>query len=151
MELTLKEAIDYAKEGKIDVWIQCFLRNEDKEHYNPNYALANGLLLEERFYYGPVEINLDMITTKRVEKDLEGKELTWYNKVVERMASDFNGENFPPLILEYKDEKLYLVDGNHRFSALRKKGIDRYYSVIWGNKELEEELISRFNLYEKRL
>ncbi|MBR3116457.1 MAG: hypothetical protein IKF36_01100 [Bacilli bacterium] len=150
MKFTLEEAIVYSKEGRIDEWIQEFLRNKFDEHANPNLPLADGLLLEERFYYGPVEIDLDKITTIRVEEDLEGNELEWYNKVVDRMSNDFNGSNFPPLILEYKDNKLYLTDGNHRYSTLRRKDVDKYYAIIWGNKNLENDIHKKYAIIKTR-
>ena len=52
---------------------------------------------------------------------------------------DYNDYNLPPFIVEYKDGNLCLSDGNHRYRALRKLGIDKYYVVIWGSKYLEDE------------
>lgn len=150
MKYTLEEAIEYSKQGRTEEWLQEFLRSKYDENANPNIALADGLLLEERFYFGPVEINLDIITTKRVEEDLEGNELDWYNKVVDRMSSDFNGTNFPPLILEYKDDKLYLTDGNHRYSSLRRKNVDKYYAIIWGNISLEKDIKKKYAIIKTR-
>lgn len=151
MKFTVEEAINYSNEGKIEEWMQCFLRDDKENFANPNIALADGLNLEERFYYGPVLFDLDKITPKRIEKDLLGGELDWYNKVVERMSSDFNGENFPPLILEYKDEKLYLTDGNHRYSSLKSLGVNKYYVIIWGNKNKEQEFFETFKYNNKGL
>lgn len=146
MKYTLEEAIKYSKDGNIDKWVQMFLRTKYNDFANPNVALADGLLLEDRFYYGPVIFSLDDITTKRVESDLEGNELEWYNKVVDRMSNDFDETNFPPLILEFKDNKFYLTDGNHRYSALKKLGVDKYYSIIWGNVKLEKEVSKKLKM-----
>lgn len=57
------------------------------------------------------------------------------------MKSDYKDYNFPPLILEYKNNNYYLTDGNHRYSALIKLNIKNYYVIIWENKELEKEII----------
>ena len=76
----------------------------------------------------------------RIETNLTGNELDYYMKKVDRMESDFNGENFPPLILEYKDGKFYLTDGSHRYSSLKRLGVKKYYCIIWGNKELEDQM-----------
>lgn len=148
MKYTLEESIKYSKQGKIEEWVQSFLRDDKALYASPNYALADGLNLEERFYYGPVEFYLYEITPIRVEDDLSGNELEYYSKVVDRMANDFNGNNFPPLILEYRNNKFYLTDGNHRYSTLKRLGIDKYYSIIWGNKELENEIQEK---YEKKI
>ena len=151
MKFTIEEAIKASKEGKIENWIQEYLRDEKEPFASPNLALADGINLEDRFFFGPIPFDLDRITTIRVEKDLEGNELDWYNKKVERMKNDFDGENFPPLILEFKDDKFYLTDGSHRYSSLKKLEIDKYYAIIWGNKSKEKEFFERLNLINKRL
>lgn len=145
LNYTIEEAAEFSKDNRLDQWVQYFLRNNDKENANPNLLLANGLKKEERFYYGPVEVSLDKIIPVRTDEELLGNELNYYNKVVDRMSNDFNGENFPPLLLEYRDNKFYLTDGNHRFSALKKLGINKYYSIIWGNKNLENNMLNELN------
>ena len=150
MNFTLAEAIEYSKEGRTEEWVQEFLRNKEEQYANPNFVLADGLLLEERFYYGPIEVKLDDITTMRVEKDLKGAELESYNRRVDRMSSDFNGTNFPPLILEYRDNKLYLTDGSHRYSTLKRKDVDKYYAIIWGNKNLENDIHKKYAIIKTR-
>ena len=145
MQFTLKEAIEYSKQNKIEEWVQLFLRDKEMEYASPNFALADGLKLEDRFYFGPVEIDLNIITPMRIETNLTGNELDYYMKKVDRMAADFNGENFPPLILEYRDDKFYLTDGSHRYSSLKRLGVDKYYSIIWGNKELENDMLNKLD------
>lgn len=140
MKYTVNEALNYSKRNELDKWIQSFLRDDSYKNANPNIALADGLLIEERFYIGPILINLDRITSKRIEKDLKGNELDYYEKAVERIAKDYKDYNLPPFIVEYKDNKLYLTDGNHRFSALKKLNINKYYVIIWGNKNLEKDI-----------
>ena len=46
------------------------LRSEEGDMPNPNFALADGLLLEERKYFCPVNIPLCEIKTVRTEKDI---------------------------------------------------------------------------------
>lgn len=53
-------AKEYAEEDALAEWIQCFLRNDGK-----NIALADGLLLEKRYYYGPVMVSI--LTVMAVE------------------------------------------------------------------------------------
>ena len=65
---TLTLAKQYDKEGRIDAWMQDFLRADGK-----NLALADGLLLEERYYFGLREIPISVLSdiksglTDRVE------------------------------------------------------------------------------------
>lgn len=150
LNFTVNEAIEFSKENRLDEWLQLFLREDKKDKFNANIALADGINLEERFFYGPVEFDLEKINPVRIEENLVGNELKYYNKVVDRMENDFNGNNFPPLILEYKDDKFYLTDGNHRYSALRNLGVSKYYSIIWGNKELENKMKNQINLDKKK-
>ena len=143
MKYTVEEAIKYSNDNKLDEWVQLFLRDDKTKHPGDNFPLADGLLLEERFYLGPILMKLDDIEPVRIEKDITGNDLKYYEEVVSRMANDFNGSNFPPFIIEYKNNKLYLTDGNHRYSALKKLNVDKYYAIVWGNKNLEKEARER--------
>ena len=101
MKYSISEAKEYSKRNELGKWLQLFLRDNSYKHANPNISLADGLLLEERFYVGPVLIDLDKINTFRIEKDIEDE-----------------------------NNKLNLVDGNHRYSALKKLGFNKYYVII---------------------
>ncbi len=144
MKYTIEEANKYSNENKLDIWLQSFLRDNNNDHANPNIPLADGLLLEERFYLGPILFDLDNITPVRIENHLQGNELKYYNEVVDRIKNDYNNYNLPPLILEYKDNKFYLTDGNHRYSALKKLKIDKYYVIVWGNKNIKDKFINTY-------
>ena len=144
MKYNVEEALEYSNRNEIDKWLQLFLRDTSGKYPGDNFPLADGLLLEERFYVGPILLELDKLETVRIEKDIDDyNDLKYYEEVVEDMSSNYKDYNFPPLIVEYKDDKLYLTDGNHRYSALRKLGIDKYYVIIWGNKELENNIKKR--------
>lgn len=141
MKYSVEEALEYSDRNEIDKWLQLFLRDTSGEHPGDNFPLADGLLLEERFYIGPILLELDKLETIRVEKDIEdSNDLKYYEEIVNKMTEDYKNYNFPPLIVEYKDDKLYLTDGNHRYSALRKLGVNKYYVIIWGNKKLEDKI-----------
>ena len=61
MKYTIEEAIEYSKRNKLDKWLQLFLRDDSYEHASPNIPLADGLLLEERFFIGPILIDFDKV------------------------------------------------------------------------------------------
>lgn len=149
MKYSIEEAKEYSDRNELDKWLQSFLRDTTTKHPGDNIPLADGLLLEDRFYIGPILINLSDLETVRIEKDIEGNDLDYYNEVVSRMSSDYKDYNFPPFIVEYKNNKLILTDGNHRYSALKKLNISEYYVIIWGNKSLEKELLNKLNLNKK--
>ena len=141
MKYSISEAQEYSNRNELDKWLQLFLRDDSYEHASPNLPLADGLLLEERFYVGPVLIDLDKINTLRIEKDIKDEnDRLFYQQKEKEILNNYNDYNLPPLIVEYKDNKLNLVDGNHRYSALKKLGINKYYVIIWGNKQLEEKI-----------
>lgn len=143
MKYSIEEAIEYSKRNELDKWIQLFLRDDSYEHANPNIALADGLLLEERFYIGPILIDLDKLTTIRIEKDIyDENDMKYYREKVDKIVNYYKEFNLPPFIVEYRNGKLCLTDGNHRYSALKKLDINKYYVIIWGNKELENEIKS---------
>ena len=52
----LEIAADYCNKGKLEVWIQLFLRN-----VGHNIALAEGLLKEKRFYIGIILFELSLL------------------------------------------------------------------------------------------
>ena len=141
MKYSVDEAKEYSKRNKLDKWLQLFLRDDSYEYANPNIPLADGLLLEERFYVGPVLIDLDKINTIRIEKDIEDEnDRLYYHQKENGILKCYNDYNMPPLIVEFKNNKLNLVDGNHRYSALKKLGVNKYYVIIWGNKKIEDEI-----------
>ena len=53
---TLQVAMEYANRECIEEWLQLFLRGDGH-----NVTLADGLLLEPRQYWGPVEIELKLL------------------------------------------------------------------------------------------
>lgn len=146
MNNTLTEARAQARAGRLAQWVQAFLREEGGEHANPNVALADGLLLEERFYLGPVRIALGMLETVRVEADIpDAAERARYDHIVDQMAEAIPDWDMPPFIVEYRDGRLILTDGNHRFSALRRLGADRCEVIVWGAAVREAEARARLS------
>ena len=141
MKYSIESALEYSKRNEIDKWLQLFLRDNSYEHASPNIPLADGLLLEERFYIGPILMDLDKLDTLRIEKDIDDEnDKLFYRQKENGIIKNYNDYNMPPLIAEYKDDKLGLVDGNHRYTALKKLNVDKYYVIIWGNKDLEDKL-----------
>ena len=149
MNYSIEEAIEYSKRNELDKWLQLFLRDDSYDYANPNIALADGLLLEERFYIGPVLIDLDKISTVRIEKDIEDEnDKLFYQQKEKGILENYNNYNMPPLIIEYKNNKLNLVDGSHRYSAFKKLNINKYYAIIWGNKQLENQIKKLYKLMQ---
>lgn len=137
MEFTLKEAFEYYKNYKLEDWIQKFLRDEDGIMPNPNLALADGLLLEDRQYFYPVCIPLEFLKTTRTEQDiLDKNELKHYIYKVDKIIEKLPDWDMPPLIAQFNGCDFILTDGNHRYSALKKISKSNYYTIVWCNKDI---------------
>ncbi len=144
MNYTLTEAKQYAVNNKLKEWIQAFLRYEDKDMPNPNYGFADGLLLEERVYFGPMMLPLTSLSTVRIEKDItDANEVKWFNHKVDKIIEKLDEWDMPPLIAQIDEGRLVLTDGNHRFSALEKMNRKECAVILWGNKDQEDELRQR--------
>lgn len=130
---TLAQAKMYNDNGKIEEWLQLFLRNDGK-----NIALADGLLLEEREYFGLRK--LDMSCFKDVKKGapeyLNGeKEIEHFFGIVENMKNSLEDWDVPPLIVEYRDERFFVNDGRHRLEMFRQMGAQSIDVVLWTTGE----------------
>jgi len=127
---TASSAVEYAKADKLEQWIHLFLCGEGN-----NKAFSDGLKLEPRCYHKPEMMNLDNF------KRCCGPEsnMKWqipesgFIKHVDGIASFYNTGNWdmPPLIVQLDKNRYELNDGNHRYEALKKLGITKYWVLIW--------------------
>ncbi len=140
MEFTLSEVFLYDQNNKLEEWIQEFLRTEEGDMPNPNLALADGLLLEDRKYFSPVCIPLCEMKTVRIEKDiLDHKELKHFNYKVDRIVQKLQDWDMPPLITQFDEGDFVLTDGNHRYCALKRAEKTSYYTIVWCNIEIADQ------------
>jgi len=132
MNFTLSEAMEYAKQDKLNEWLQAFLRNEEGDMPNPNCVLADELMAEDVVIFPPVKMPLSLFKTTRVAKDIEDEnDLKWYNHKVDMIAEMIDRWDMPPLISRFDGENFWLNDGSHRYSAMLKMGIEEYYTIIF--------------------
>jgi len=131
---TLSLAKQYDEEGKIDQWMQDFLRADGK-----NLALADGLLLEERHYFGLREIPISLLSDEKsgapeylhAENDIQ-----YFFEVVDRMKESLeNAWDAPPLIVEYVYGRFQVDDGRHRLELYRQLGVERVWAAVWTTGE----------------
>jgi len=118
---TLSLAKQYDHEGKIDRWMQDFLRADGK-----NLALADGLLLEERHYFGLREIPISLLSDVKSgapEYSHAENDIQYFFEVVDRMKESLaEGWDAPPLIVQYVYGKFRVTDGRHRLETYRQLG-----------------------------
>lgn len=130
---TLTQAKLYQDNGKIEEWLQLFLRNDGK-----NIALADGLLLEKREYLGLVKLNMSCFKDIKegapeylsVENDI-----AYFFWIVENMKNSRGEWDVPPLIVEYREDKFIVNDGRHRLEMYRQLGVEVVDAVLWTTGE----------------
>ncbi len=130
---TLSQAKYYHDNGKIDEWLQLFLRNDGK-----NLALADGLLLEKREYFGLIKLDLSCfkdIKEGAPEYLTKENDIEYFFWIVENMKNIYEGWDVPPLIVEYVDDRFRLNDGMHRLEMYRQLGIEKVDVVLWTTGE----------------
>lgn len=123
-----KLAMEYAKRNAIDEWIQLFLRNDGK-----NVALADGLLLEQRYYIGPIITDISRFSIEEGAPSYLSNEndIAWFFHVVNQMKQVIRDWDMPPLIVQYAEDKFEINDGRHRNEALRQMGIVHAPVILW--------------------
>ncbi len=130
---TLTQAKLYQDNGKIEEWLQLFLRNDGK-----NIALADGLLLEKREYLGLLKLNMPCFKDIKegapeylsAENDIE-----YFFWIVENMKNSMEDWDVPPLIVEYREDKFVVNDGRHRLEMYRQLGVEVVDAVLWTTGE----------------
>jgi len=134
---TLTQAKIYNDDGKIEEWLQLFLRNDGK-----NIALADGLLLEKREYFGLLKLNMSCfkdIKEGAPEYLFAENDIEYFFCIVENMKSNIEKWDVPPLIVEYREDKFFVNDGRHRLEMYRQLGADSVDVILWTTGEANKE------------
>lgn len=135
----LKSCARNAEAGRLQDWVLEYLASG----YWANPGLHDGLLLQRRYWIGPIEVELS-----RLERCC-GPEANMAFKVPidiwEKRTSDIavnltDAESLPPLIVEWQFGHLIIRDGNHRFGAMMLKAWKSCFIVIWCNSEQERQV-----------
>jgi hypothetical protein len=58
MKFTVSTAIEYARSGQIETWVHAYLTSGDWV----NLGLANGLRLQQRWWIGPISVDISDLT-----------------------------------------------------------------------------------------
>lgn len=130
-------AREYDARGKIDEWMQLFLRNDGH-----NLALADGLLQRERRYIGIRRIPLALlaqIQSGAPEYLHDQDSIDYFFQVVDKMKQDCEKWDIPPLIVEYGENGFHVDDGRHRLEMYRQMGATHAPAALWTTGELLEQ------------
>ncbi len=131
-------AMEYAQRGAIDEWIQTFLRND-----GDNTALADGLLLENRYYIGPIMTDISEFGIEEGAPSYltEANDIAWFFHVVDKMKEAYGKWDIPPLIVNYDNGIYEISDGRHRNEALRQMKVKHAPVIFWTSSEEEHRYI----------
>jgi len=133
-EATVKSAMEYAQQNKVEEWVHEFLCGEGN-----NKPFSDGLKLKKRQFTPPALMKLDLLTRIHgPESDMKyrvvGEEHIGYFRLkIEEIEQRYAAGNWdmPPLIVQCCDEIYELNDGNHRIEALKNLKIDEYWVILW--------------------
>ncbi len=123
----------YADQGRLDQWVQLFLRGDGK-----NIRLAEGLATNNFKYIGLVSIKLkDLSVSGELPEYITSlSDIDWFWQVTDNMIDAMkNGWEMPPLIVHYHDDGYYPLDGRHRIAALNRMGITKTMAVVVVNTD----------------
>jgi len=130
MQFNLKTAQAYASDDILEEWIHAYLTTG--EWANPDFS--DGLKLQKRWWVGPVEVSLEILTRccgPEPEMAYRMNPVDWDRRVTKIADNLVDVTQLPPLIIEYQASTLRIADGNHRHEAIRRKGWSRCWVLIW--------------------
>ncbi len=140
----IKNIMEFAREGRLEDWIDSFLRTEGK-----NVALADGLKKTKRYWTGPIEFPINnLLRCCGPEENMEYKvSLDHWNIKTESLIKFIKSDGeLAPLIAQYKNGIFSLRDGNHRHEAYKKLDYETCWTLIWcDSKEEFEKMKKSFN------
>ena len=152
---TLSSAREWAKHGMLEEWVHAYLLSDGK-----NKPFSDGLKMEERMYLGPIRMPLSLFRrcTGPVEEGLKFQvhPVVWENHVRQLMEAIAGDPEIPPLIVHYlipagqTEGEFELNDGNNRWEAYKRLGIQDAYVIVWFTDRAEyDQFMIRFGEYLK--
>lgn len=140
-----ESAMEFASAGRLEEWVHAYLITDGR-----NKPFSDGLKLTKRHYLGPVNLPLNLFTRccgpedgMKWKVDPAGFEA----KVAGIMAAMENGTDLPPMIIHYSAENgipsFELTDGNHRYEAAVRLGLDVFPVIIWITEDAEYDRFLR--------
>ncbi|MEM7657650.1 MAG: chromosome partitioning protein ParB [Bacteroidota bacterium] len=129
----LETALQCCTQAEIEAWVHRFLLGEGN-----NQALSDGLQLIPRFWTGPVQMSLGLMTRccgPEQEMPFQLPAEDWEQNMEEKAASWRAGWRPPPFILSVDGTQFIVADGNHRHEMLRRVGEKQHWAFIWNDSE----------------
>ena len=112
------------------LWVGDFLASRGSD----NATLAAALAQCEHWWLGPIRVPLtDLVRLAGPEDDalVPEPENKWEGAVGSMEDSIEEGWEPPPLLAEYRNGRLLLQDGNHRYEALMREGAPDAWVLVY--------------------
>jgi len=135
---TLATCLEASQHGKIDDWVDRYLRAGPWA----NEGLRDGLRRQRRYWLGPIRFPLNQL--KRCCGPEPSSEYyvpsdVWETKIAKLVQGLTDPSVLPPLLVEWRSGILSIRDGNHRAAAMQIAGWTHCWIIIWGNSPIEYE------------
>ena len=138
-DFSLDGALKHRGRASFAAWLDAFLRGPGR-----NIPLADGLLRDRRWWFGPEQFPLNRLVLKcGPGREFHEDDASWTRRTSEIAKAINGGTKLPPLIAEYRDGQLFLADGNHRHGGLELAGATHYWTAIWFNSEEDFQRFQR--------
>ena len=118
-----------ADRGELEAWVHTYLKGPGK-----NPAFAEGLAREQRYWRGPLRIELEKLErTCGPEPEMPYCEPAdrWEARIVALQAEYRGVEHHAPLLVQYESGRLRIRDGNHRYAALESLHMGECWIILW--------------------
>ena len=135
MVADLASARTAAANGALEAWVHSYLNGPGR-----NSAFSEGLAVEQRFWRGPLRIELGKLErTCGPEPEMTHPEPWdgWEARVLALQAEFRSVEQYAPLLVQYEAGRLRIRDGNHRYAALESLHVGECWIILWYANEEE--------------
>jgi hypothetical protein len=135
---SLATAFAAAELDDLPTWVGSFLASRGSD----NAVLAAALAQDRHWWLGPLRVPLeDLVRLAGPEDDVlvPVKPQEWENDIATMEGSLEEGWEPPPLLAEYREGRLLLQDGNHRYEALARADATDAWVLVWFDSEAERD------------
>lgn len=119
-----------------------------------NATLAAALAQEPHWWYGPVRLpvaDLERLAGPEAELPCAIDSTAWEREVEEMRGDLDDGWEPPPLLAEWRDGRLLLQDGNHRYEALVRAGTPEAWTLVYFPRLADRDQFAHRHLERLRL
>lgn len=122
-------ARQFAACGQLETWVHAYLCSDGR-----NTPFSDGLRRTQRYYLGPVQMPLTLFQRccgPEIGMKWPVEASGFEKRVLALEAAICAGVDIPPLIVGFFQGIFELNDGNHRWEAYRRLGIQTGQVIIW--------------------